>query len=281
MSPGVAVVTDSTATLTDVVCDKYGVSVVPLQVVLGHRVGAEGIDVTPADVAAALAAKSVVSTSRPSPHTFAETYRRLAEEGAREIVSIHLSAGLSGTLDAARVAAADAELPVHLVDSQSTAMGLGFPVLAAAEVVAAHASAADAVHAAEQAIQRTRVLFYVDSLDALRRGGRIGQAAALVGGALLVKPILHVDGGRIALLEKVRTTTKALDRLEDLAVVTAGAELVDVAVHHLAAPQRAQEVADRLRGRLRRLRSVHVTEVGAVVGAHVGSGLIGVVVHRP
>ena len=280
MSPGVAIVTDSTSALTDAVCDKYGVSVVPLQVVLGHRVGAEGIDVTPADVASALAAKTAVSTSRPSPHSFAQTYHRLAEEGAAAIVSIHLSAGLSGTLDAARLAAADAEVPVHLVDSQSTAMGLGFPVLAAAEV-AAHASAADAVQAAERAIQRTRVLFYVDSLDALRRGGRIGQAAALLGGALMVKPILHVERGRIALLEKVRTTTKALDRLEDLAVATAGAELVDVAVHHLAAPERAQEVADRLRGRLRRLRSVHVTEVGAVVGAHVGSGLIGVVVHRP
>ena len=281
MSPGVAVVTDSTAALSDVVCDKYGVSVVPLQVVLGHRVGAEGIDVTSADVASALAAKAAVSTSRPSPYSFAQTYQRLADEGATDIVSIHLSAGLSGTLDAARLAAADAPVPVHLVDSRSIAMGLGFPVLAAAEVVAAHASAADAVHAAEQASQRTRVLFYVDSLDTLRRGGRIGQAAALVGGAMLVKPILHVDDGRIALLEKVRTTTKALDRLEDLAVATAGAELVDVAVHHLAAPDRAQEVADRLRGRLRRLRSIHVTEVGAVVGAHVGSGLIGVVVHRP
>jgi DegV family protein with EDD domain len=281
MTHGVAVVTDSTAALTDAECDKYDVAVVPLQVVLGHRVGAEGVDVNPADVAAALAAKATVSTSRPSPVSFADTYRRLADEGATAIVSIHLSAGLSGTIDSARLAAAEADVPVHLVDSRSTAMGLGFPVLAAAEVAAARISAEDVVHAAMQAIERTRVLFYVDSLDALRRGGRIGQAAALVGGALLVKPILHVDDGRIALLEKVRTTTKALDRLEDLAVDMAGADLVDVAVHHLACPDRAQEVADRLRGRLRRLRSVHVTEVGAAVGAHVGSGLIGVVVHRP
>ena len=281
MSRGVAVVTDSTAALADAECDKYGVAVVPLQVVIGHRVGAEGVDVTPDDVAAALAAKATVSTSRPSPMSFVDTYRRLADDGATAIVSIHLSAGLSGTLDAARLAAAEVSVPVHLVDSRSTAMGLGFPVLAAAEVAAARAAPDDVVHAAEIAIQRTEVLFYVDSLDTLRRGGRIGQAAALVGSALLVKPILHVDDGRIALLEKVRTTTKALDRLEDLAVDLAGAELVDVAVHHLAAPERAQEVADRLRGRLRRLRSVHVSEVGAVVGAHVGSGLIGVVVHRP
>lgn len=281
MSRGVVVVTDSTAALTDAECDKFGVHVVPLQVVLGHRVGAEGVDVTPDDVAAALAARATMSTSRPAPMTFLDTYCRLADDGATAIVSVHLSAGLSGTLDSARLAATEAPVPVHLVDSRSTAMGLGFPVLAAAEVAAAHATAEDVVHAAEQAIQRTRLLFYVDSLDALRRGGRIGQAAALVGSALLVKPILHVENGRIALLEKVRTTTKALDRLEDLAVDMAGADLVDVAVHHLGAPHRAQEVAERLRGRLRRLRSVHVTEVGAVVGAHVGSGLIGVVVHRP
>ena len=281
MGRGVAVVTDSTAALTDAVCDKYGVAVVPLQVVLGQRVGAEGVDVTPEEVATALLAKAPVSTSRPSPKSFADIYRRLADDGVTAVVSIHLSAGLSGTLESARFAAADADVPVHLVDSRSTAMGLGFPVLAAAEVAAAHASAADVAHAAEQAVRRTRALFYVDSLDALRRGGRIGHAAALLGSALLVKPILQVDDGQIALLEKVRTTMKALDRLEDLAVETAGAELVDVAVHHLAAPGRAQEVADRLRGRLRRLRSVHVTEVGAVVGAHVGSGLIGVVIHRP
>ena len=281
MGRGVAVVTDSTAALTDAVCDKYGVAVVPLQVVLGQRVGAEGVDVTPEDVSTALSAKASVSTSRPSPKSFADIYRRLADDGVTAVVSIHLSAGLSGTLDSARFAAADADVPVHLVDSRSTAMGLGFPVLAAAEAAAAHASAADVAHAAERAVRRTRVLFYVDSLDALRRGGRIGHAAVLLGSALLVKPILHVDNGQIAVLEKVRTTMKALDRLEDLAVETAGAELVDVAVHHLAAPDRAQEVADRLRGRLRRLRSVHVTEVGAVVGAHVGSGLIGVVIHRP
>ena len=281
MGRGVAVVTDSTAALTDAVCDKYGVAVVPLQVVLGQRVGAEGVDVTPEEVATALLAKAPVSTSRPSPKSFADIYRRLADDGVTAVVSIHLSAGLSGTLESARFAAADADVPVHLVDSRSTAMGLGFPVLAAAEAAAAHASAADVAHAAEQAVRRTRVLFYVDSLDALRRGGRIGHAAALLGSALLVKPILQVDNGQSVVLEKVRTTMKALDRLEDLAVETAGAELVDVAVHHLAAPGRAQEVADRLRGRLRRLRSVHVTEVGAVVGAHVGSGLIGVVIHRP
>lgn len=276
----VAVVTDSTAALPDAVVDKYDVSVVPLQVVLGSRVGAEGVDITSTDVAAALTARAAVSTSRPSPKAFTDAYLRLAAAGATEIVSVHISAGLSGTLDAARLAAADVDVPVHLVDSRSTAMGLGFPVLAAAEAAAADAEPADVVAAAEVAVTRTRTLFYVDSLDALRRGGRIGQAAALVGGALLVKPLLQVADGRIGLLEKVRTTSKALARLEDLVAAEAGDAPVDLAVHHLAAPDRATQVADRLRARLPGLQNCHVSEVGAAVGAHVGVGLLGVVVHR-
>lgn len=276
----VAVVTDSTAALPEAVLDKYDVTVVPLQVVLGHRVGAEGVDVTSADVATALAARAAVSTSRPSPQAFADAYRRLAANDVGHIVSVHISAGLSGTVDAARLAAADVDLPVHVIDSQSTAMGLGFPVLAAAEATTSDAAAADVVAATESAIARTRVLFYVDSLDALRRGGRIGQVAALVGGALMVKPLLHVSDGRLGLLEKVRTTSRALARLEDIVAGEAGQAAIDVAVHHLAAPDRAAELADRLRARLPGLQTCHVSEVGAVVGAHVGVGLLGVVVHR-
>src|SRR3954451_6901824 len=133
MSGRVAVVTDSTAALPAEVLEKYDVTVVPLQVVLGGRVGAEGTEVTPADVATALAARAPVSTSRPSPAAFATAYRSLAASRAEAVVSVHLSAGLSGTVDAARLAAEESEVPVHVVDSRSTAMGLGFPVVAAAE----------------------------------------------------------------------------------------------------------------------------------------------------
>jgi DegV family protein with EDD domain len=275
----VGVVTDSTAALPAALVEKYDVTVVPLQVVLGNRVGAEGVDVTSADVAAALAARAAVSTSRPSPQAFAEAYRRLAADGVTQIVSVHISAGLSGTLDAARLAASDSPVPVSVVDSRSTAMGLGFPVLAAAEAAVGAAAVSDVVAAVETAVQRTRVLFYVDSLDALRRGGRIGQVAALVGGALMVKPLLQVNDGRIALLEKVRTASKALARLEDVAAHEAADGPVDIAIHHLAAPQRADAMAGRLRARLPGVQTCHVSEVGAAVGAHVGVGLLGVVLH--
>ena len=278
--PRVAVVTDSTAALPAGAAEKYDVSVVPLQVVLGGKVGAEGIDVTPADVAAALRARTSVSTSRPAPSQFAATYARLADSGADGIVSVHLSAGLSGTVDSALTAAADAAVPVRVVDSRSTAMGLGFPVLAAAEAAAGDAELDQVEAAAESTIERTRAMFYVASLESLRRGGRIGQAAALLGSALAVKPLLHIVDGRIALAEKVRTASRAIARMEELVLADAADAPVDIAVHHLDAARAANDLADRLRARLAGLVTAYVSEVGAVVGAHVGLGLLGVVVHR-
>jgi DegV family protein with EDD domain len=275
----IAVVTDSTAYLPDGVAEKYEIETVPLDVVLPDRTGAEGRDVLPDDVARALSNHKTVTTSRPSPEAFAATYRRLAEEGARGIVSVHLSARLSGTWDAARLAGEQVDgIEVRIVDSRTTAMGLGFAVMAAAEAAAAAASAEEVEVAAAEKAEKTRTLFYVDTLEHLRRGGRIGAAAALVGTALSVKPLLHVVEGGIAVLEKVRTATRALQRLEDVAVEAAGAAPVDVAVHHLTAEARATTIADHLRTRIPGLQSLYTSKVGAVVGAHAGPGLLGVVV---
>lgn len=277
----VVVVTDSTAYLPDGVADKHGIGVVPLHVVLGHRSGAEGVDVAPADVAAALAERRVdVSTSRPTPGEFAAAYRSL---GSDRIVSVHLSGPLSGTVDAARLAAAEVradDIEVRVVDTSTIAMGLGFAVISAAEAATGGADLDTVEAAAQEAAAATVTLFYVDTLEHLRRGGRIGAAAALFGTALAVKPLLHVLDGRIAPLEKVRTASKALARLEDIAAGIAADAPVDVAVHHLAAADKATALAERLRGRVPGLQSLYVSEVGAVVGAHVGPGLLGVVVSR-
>ncbi len=132
--------------------------------------------------------------------------------------------------------------------------------------------------AAEKRAAGTSAYFYVDTLDYLRRGGRIGAAQALLGSALAVKPLLELDGGRIELLEKVRTASKAIARLEEIVAERAQARRVDVAVHHLAAPERAERLAGRLRDRLPGLAELHISEVGAVIGAHTGPGLLGVVV---
>lgn len=275
----IAVVTDSTAYLPDGLAEELQVSVVPLYVIMGGASGEEGIDITPARLAAALRERrQQVSTSRPTPSAFAQTYRRCLDAGAEGVVSIHLSRELSGTWDAARLAAEDIDpAMVKVIDSRSAAMGLGFAVLAAAERAMAGAHLDEVVRTGADTAAATVTLFYVDTLEFLRRGGRIGAAAAVLGTALAVKPLLHVVDGRIVALEKVRTASKAIARLAEVAVERAGGRLVDVAVQHLAAPERAEGMASILRQQIPRLRRMYIGEVGAVVGAHVGPGLIGVV----
>lgn len=281
MSSPVAVVTDSTAYLPPGVGAQLGVGEVPLHVVLGGRTGTETVEISPAEVAEALSERRVsVSTSRPTPAEFVAAYRR-ADSPC--VVSIHLSAALSGTVEAAQLAAREVAadgVEVRVVDSRSLAMGLGFAVIAASRAAAEGADIDEVEKRARDTAAATDTLFYVDTLEHLRRGGRIGAAAALVGTALAVKPLLHVDDGRIAPLEKVRTASKALARLEQLAVERAGDGDVDLAVQHLAAEQKATALAERLRARLPRLGDLHLSEVGAVVGAHVGPGFLGVVVSR-
>jgi DegV family protein with EDD domain len=278
--PSVAVVTDSTAYLPADVVDRLGIEVVPLYVVLAGRSGREGSDVTSTEVATALTGRGGhVSTSRPTPGDFVAVYRRLVDGGADRVVSIHLSGQLSGTWDAARVAAGQVgEHVVTVVDSRSAAMGTGFAVLAAARAAADGGSAEEVAAAARTAAAGTRTFFVVDTLEHLRRGGRIGAAAALLGGALAVKPVLHVSDGQVVPLERVRTSGRALNRLVQLAVDAAGDGPVSAAVHHLAAPERAQRLADQLSARLPSLREVYVSELGAAVGAHVGPGAVGVVI---
>jgi DegV family protein with EDD domain len=276
----VAVVTDSSAYLPDELTEGYGITVVPLYVVLAGRSGREGWDIRPDDVAKALSTRGQkVSTSRPSPGDFAAAYRRALDAGAEHLVSVHLSAELSGTCDSARLAASQmGEHIVTVVDSRSAAMGSGFAVLAAARSAAAGAGAAGVAEAARITAAGTETLFVVDTLEHLRRGGRIGSAAAFLGSALAVKPVLHVEDGRVVPLEKVRTTTRALNRLVQRAVEAAGEGPVSVAVHHLAAPEKAERLAAELRDRLPQLRELHVSGLGASVGAHVGPGAVGIVV---
>lgn len=300
----VAVVTDSTAYLPDTLADRPSLTVVPLTVVVDGVAHQEGLDLTPADVARALSVRRpAVSTSRPAPEQFVETYRRLlATDGpqatddrdgpgtpdgptgrASAIVSVHLSAELSGTVEAAELAAREVGPDrIAVVDSGSTGMGLGFPALAAAAVAAAGGDLHEVRSAAVGTAARTRTLFYVDTLEHLRRGGRITAASALLGTALSVKPILHMQDGRIVLRDKVRTATRALAKLVDLAWAEAGdAVAVDVAVHHLGDPDRATMLLAQLADRLGdRLRDSYVAPIGAVVTAHAGPGLVSIVVHR-
>ena len=278
----VALVTDSTAHLPPGAAEAAGVTVVPLQVVIDDEVYDEGSDeATPEKVAAALREKRAVSTSRPAPVVFSELYARLADDGASEIVAVHLSAEVSGTFESALVASRDAPVPVTCIDTRQVGVATGYAVETAAEVIARGGSAAEAAEAAAERAAAATSLFYVDTLEYLRRGGRVGAAAAVFGGALAVKPLLGIVDGVIEPQAKVRTSGKAIARLEAMAVEAAGEAQVDVCVAHLASAERAEALAARLAEQLvdgLGGREVRCLELGGVLGAHVGPGMLAICV---
>lgn len=272
----VAIVSDSTGYLTPELTPP-GLTIVPVAIILEGTSYDEGTEITMAEVADALRRKAPVSTSRPAPARFAEEYTRLAEQGYDHIVSVHLSGDMSGTYDAARIAAREASVPVMVVDSRTVGTALGFAARSAAQVVAAGGSADEAAAAATRRATSSRTWIVVDSLDQLRRGGRIGAAQALLGNALMVKPILQITDGMIAPLEKQRTMGRAVARMAEIACEYAASGPADVVVQHCAAPERADDLAGALRDALP-AADVHVVEVGAVISAHVGLGTISVAV---
>lgn len=286
----VALVTDSTAYLPAALVDARGIGVVPLHVVIAGTEFSEGVDVSTAEVATALRAFKPVSTSRPSPQAFLEAYEKAAAGGADAIVSVHISADMSSTVESAHLAAQHSPVPVTVVDSRSLGMAMGYAVVSAAELAAGGASAEEVAAVARSRSEASTVVFYVDTLEHLRRGGRIGAASALLGSALAIKPILGLEDGHIRPLEKVRTSSRALARLEELAVEAADAAGgdVDIAVHHLDSAARAEDLAGRIRERVSKAGvstageskagEVVVVELGAVVGAHVGPGTLAVAV---
>ncbi|MGN6413771.1 DegV family protein [Flexivirga sp.] len=281
----VAVVTDSTAYLPSGVAAAHGISVVPMRLAIGGVSYGEGRGVAADEVAQALRDFVPVSTSRPSPAVFTQLYAALADAGHDAIVSVHVSAQMSATLSSAQLAARDAPVPVTVIDSETIGMAMGFGVIAAAETAASGAAAAEVATAARRHTAASTTVFYVDTLEHLRRGGRIGRASALMGSALAIKPLLTVSKGHIEPLERVRTTTKALGRLVQHAVEAVEVlhehddlDGVDVAVHHLDSRARAETLIEQLAERLPQARRMLLVELGAAVGAHVGPGTLAVAV---
>lgn len=272
----VAVVTDSTACLTPDLLSQSGVRVVPVQVIVDGAVLLDGVDIHSHGIAEALHSAKHITTSRPAPQEFLEAYEQAADSGVDSILSVHLSQALSGTLDSARLAARDASVPVNVVDSRTIGMGLGFAALNAAHAAAEGGDLDRVAGVAESTAAGSHVIFYVDTLEFLRKGGRIGKASALLGSALRVKPLLHVLDGEVAPLEKARTSAKALGRLLDIATEYARTPPVQVAVQHLDALERADSLAGQLHERLG--VDVVVCEISAVMGVHVGPGTVSVAV---
>ena len=272
----VAVVTDSTCYLPRGLAAERGIGVVPVQVIIGGRPFDETDDDQAQRVEAALADWQVVTTSRPSPERFVRAILAAQERGADAVVIATLSAALSATYESALLAAKESALPVRVIDSGSIAMGLGFAVLDGAAAAARGAGLDAVADVVTTSARDATVLFYVDTLEYLRRGGRVSAARAAVGQSLQVKPLLRLSDGRVEMFDKVRTAGKALARLAELAVEAAGSGPVRVAVQHLAAAARAEALAEQLRTQL----GIPVLEcaVGGVVGAHVGPGMVAVIV---
>ena len=281
---GVAVVTDSTASLTRIQASIAGVTVIPLQVVIDGVSRAEAEDaVTPAVVAGALRDGRLVTTSRPSPEAFVAAYESLGAAGYDAIVSVHMSQAMSGTYQAASVAAETSAVPVTVLDSRTLAMAMGFAVLSGAAAAQSGTAAAEVVEFVRRRAVAGTTYFSVHSLEYLRRGGRIGSAAALLGSALSIKPLLTVAHGEIRPFDRVRTASKALARLEELGLAALASaagtsDQVDVAVHHLDDLAGAKSLAERLQGRVHTGGDILISEVSAVLGAHVGPGTLGIIV---
>lgn len=281
--PRIAVVTDSAASLrpSDLEAWGEGLRVVPMPVMIDEQIFTEGYDDVATALAHGLATGARVSTSRPAPGVFARLYRELAQAGFEGIVSIHLSGGLSGTADAARVASAEVACDVRVVDTATVGMAEGFAVLDAA-AAAAEGSDADAVEEAARRGGAGTINFVVPSLEQLRRGGRITLAASVLGTLLSVKPILTVTDGKIEIREKARSTSRAIDRVVELSrqsareAESARGDKPLIAVHSYGSGEQGRELAHELAAYAQ--GDVVLVDLPAVLAAHTGAGVVAVVV---
>jgi len=274
----IVIVTDSTSYIPRDLAKKHNIAVVPQTLIWGEQTYRDGVDIQPDEFYIRLkTAKTMPSTSQASPATIQSIFQPLVEQG-NEVVGIFISSKLSGTLQSAaqgKDMMGSAGSKVTLVDSQSTAMALGFQTLMAARAVESGASLKDIVAQAAKAHERTGVFFAVDTLEFLHRGGRIGGAQRFIGSALNIKPILALKDGRVEGVERIRTKSKAHERvLELVAEQVKGKSNIRLATLHANAPDDAKSLLDRASQQLNAVEKIF-TEVSPVVGTHAGPGTVG------
>jgi DegV family protein with EDD domain len=276
--PAVAIVTDSTANINPELIGNLPIFVVPLQLIWGNESLRDGVDIQPSEFYDRLKTSKVMpSTSQPSPAAFKEVYERLLNQGY-EILSIQISKKLSGTMDSATQARdMFPGRPIELVDSDSTSMALGLQVLKTAQAAANGASLQECKQIAVHSIPRIGALFAVSTLEYLYRGGRIGGAAAFLGTTLGLKPILELRSGRIEAIERVRTMSKALDRLLELLEQRVAGQPVRLSGLHAASAEQAQMLLEKTVQRfgVDQVKSQAMVEVSPVIGTHAGPGTVG------
>ncbi len=276
---GVAVVTDSTCDLPHDLTESLGIRVVPLSVSFGAESYIAGVTLdTDAFYRRLAVASRLPTTSQPAPAWFEEAYADARDDGCDAVVSLHCSAALSGTVALARDRARRAPLPVEVVDTRLVGGALGLAAIAAHRVAATGGSVAEVVAAAESVSRSQTSLIVVDTLDHLRRGGRLTGAQAAVGTALKVKPLLHLtDDGRVEVRERTRTWSRALARVAELVTEAAAGRPVDVVVVDARARERAEQLWAQLDAHVT-IRERLATVIGPIVGTHVGPGAVGVAV---
>jgi DegV family protein with EDD domain len=275
----IAIVTDSTACLPSYVIERDRISVVPIQVTIDESTKDEGQEINSLAVLSALNLGKHVTTNHPSPQTFQNLFSALQMQGVTQVIAIHLSSELSATYSACVTAARESEIPVRVVDSRSIGLGLGFAVMAASAALKQGKTVDEVAEIVKARANNSRIWLAVETVDHLRKGGRIGTAQAIVGTALGIKPILEIAGGKVVEFDKIRTTPRVNSRLVELAT-EAAYELsgkVEVGVQHSGNRDRADALAKEI-GKSLRGTSVVVADLGAVLSAHAGPGAVSVTV---
>ncbi|MBN1440759.1 MAG: DegV family protein [Anaerolineales bacterium] len=270
------VITDSTAYLPAPLVQQYGIIVVPLTVVWGNETFRDGIDITPPEFYKRLkTAKVMPSTSQTTPDEFKKVFAPIVEAGDSILLAL-ISSKLSGTVDSAvQAKAAFPDAAIEIVDTHTTAMALGFCALAAARAAHGGAGMAESAQAARKAVESSGVVFVVDTLEFLHRGGRIGGAAAFLGTALNMKPLLTLHEGKVEAIAKVRTKGKAVERMLDIIEERIGSRRpLRIGSLQAAAEEEAQALLKTAEQRFQPVESVF-SEVSPVIGTHVGPGTIG------
>lgn len=277
--PRIAVVTDSTADLPPDLAEAQGLRVVPMSVTFGGATHISRITITDEEFYAQLAASSVLpTTSQPAPRWFEEAYLDALDEGCEGVVSIHLSGKLSGTVEQARRLAAAAPIDVRVVETGHVAGALALVVLAAGRVAAQGGSMDEVIRASDVAGAAVGSWILVDSLDYLRRGGRLTGAQAMMGNVLRVKPILTVRDGVVEVVERTRTSQRGIEAMARMAAEHLDGRPGRVVVSHAMAPERADAVWAALEAVEVELAERLVTPIGPVLGTHAGPGTVSIAV---
>lgn len=269
----IAIVTDSTCDIPADWRKQYEISVVPLTIIFGDRQYLDGVDLSAEQFYQRLASEPQAPTSsQPAPKSFLETFHKAAEDGAQEVIAITISSAMSGTIESARRAAEEAPIPIHVVDAKNNSMGLGWQVIAAARAREAGAGVEEMIATALHVQKSMSYYISLDTIDYLRRGGRISDAARFVNSILQIKPLIYVkpDSGTVGASMPARSRKGAVEGMyKEFFRHVDTAQPLHIAVLHNSVPEEAQELAQRVRAEYNPQELI-ITITSPVLGVHTG-----------